>query len=199
MPELETVLIETVTALRDWLLKNHHLDQSFWLVRWKKGSGNPYLEYDDIVDQLICFGWVDSLPRKLSHQQSLLRISPRNPKSNWSAVNKKRVSRLSQLGLMHPAGIRLVNLAKENGAWDFLDDVDKLIVPEDLANAFSRYPNSEYHFNRFPASSKRGILEWIKNARTIATRTKRLEETALKASMNVKANHPRGRDAGPSN
>lgn len=197
MAEFEKIVFESVGELRNWLKVNHKRQDSVWMVRWKKNSGKPYLSYDDIVDQLICFGWVDSLPRKLDEYKSMLLISPRNPKSNWSGINKKRVEKLIEKGLMDPSGMDLVNQAKKNGAWNFLDEVEKLIIPDDLAEALKNTKNALYYFNRFPDSSKRGILEWIKNAKQPATRLKRIEETALKSSKNIKANHPEGRDAGP--
>jgi len=197
MDNLEKILIESVSELRDWLLENHAGNESVWIVRWKKEAGKPFIGYDEIVDQLICFGWIDSLPRKLDDQKTMLRISPRNPKSNWSRVNKERVTRLHEQGLMHPAGISMVEQARKYGSWNFLDDVEALIIPSDLAKAFKKYEQAEYYFERFPDSSKRNILEWIKNAKLPTTRKKRIDETALKASMNMKANHPKGRDAGP--
>ncbi len=193
----EKVLFESIAALREWLTLNHNTGKSIWLVKWKKESEKPFIEYDEIVDELICFGWVDSLPRKLDDQKTMLRISPRDPKSNWSGLNKKRVTRLLKAGKMHDAGLEMVELAKENGTWDFLDDVEKLIIPPDLETALKAHNKAEYYFHRFPKSSKRGILEWIKNAKQDATRQGRIKEAAVKASQNIKANHPKGRDAGP--
>lgn len=167
------------------------------MVKWKKESRKPYVAYSDIVDQLLCFGWVDSLPRKLDSEKSMLLISPRKPKSNWSGVNKKKVERLMKSGQMAPAGIKMVEIAKQNGTWNTLDEVEQLLVPDDLTKAFAKYTKAEFYFNRFPPSSKRGILEWIQNAKQETTRTKRIEETAQKASQNIKANFPKGRDAGP--
>ncbi len=197
MADHAQIQIESIEDLRSWLEENYALSESFWLVRWKKGKSESYIEYSEIIDQLLCFGWVDSLPRKLDEERSMLRISPRKPKSNWSGVNKKKVERLTEAGLMHKSGLDLIEIAKQNGAWNFLDDVEKLIVPDDLLETFKRHSKSEYYWNRFPPSSKKSILEWIKNAKTRPTRLKRLEETAEKASRNVKANHPKGRDAGP--
>ncbi|MEL6670196.1 MAG: YdeI/OmpD-associated family protein, partial [Bacteroidota bacterium] len=171
--------------------------ESVWLVKWKKNSGMPYFSYDEMVDELIAFGWVDSLPRKLDERQTMCRISPRNPKSNWSKVNKDRVERLLRKGRMHPAGLALVEQAKENGTWTFLDDVEQLIIPPDLESALSANKQAAFYFERFPKSSKRGILEWIKNAKRAPTRKSRIEETVNKATLNIKANHPKGRDAGP--
>lgn len=197
MSDHPQILFESVTQLREWLSKHHKQASSIWLVKWKIDAGRPFISYDEIVDQLICYGWVDSLPRKLNAEQTMLRISPRNPKSNWSGVNKKRVARLVEVGLMEAAGMELIEQAKANGAWTFLDEVEQLIIPLDLAEALARYPRAAHYFDRFPRSSKRGILEWIKNAKQSITRTKRIEETATKAAQNRKANHPKGRDAGP--
>ncbi len=195
--ELRQVAIESVAELREWFATHHLSRGSVWLVTWKKDSGYPYVSYDDIVDQCLCFGWVDSLPRKLDKSRTMLRISPRSPKSNWSKVNKARVSRLIKAGLMAQRGLDVVEQAKKNGTWDFLDDVERLELPDDLCREFEQYPDSRRRFDRFPASSKRGILEWIKTAKTETTRRKRIVETASKAAKNRKANHPKGRDAGP--
>ncbi len=191
------LFVESIEELSHWLDKNHESAKSIWLVKWKKDSSKVYLTYDEIVDTLICYGWVDSLPRKLDDQKTMIRISPRNPKSNWSKVNKDRVARLTKEGRMKSAGLILVAVAKENGAWNFLDDVERLIVPDDLEAALKQYDKAKYYYERFPKSSKRGILEWIKNAKQEATRQKRIQETAQKAAINIKANHPKGRNAGP--
>lgn len=197
MNNLDSLFVESADELRRWLKENHAITNSIWLIKWKKEAGKSFVSYNEIVEQLICFGWIDSLPRKLDQHKTMLLISPRNPKSNWSAVNKKRVSNLLQKGLMQPAGLKLIEQAKENGSWTFLDDVEQLIIPEDLAAALKDNAQAAYYFGRFPASSKRGILEWIKNAKQPATREKRVKETTSKAAQNTKANHPKGRDAGP--
>lgn len=197
METSEIIFVETIEDLQDWLAKNYINKTSFWLCKWKKLPNKPYITYDEMVDELICFGWVDSLPKSFNEEKTMHRISPRNPKSNWSKVNKERVIRLTQQGKMKPSGEKLVALAKENGAWDFLNDVEALVIPDDLAKAFELNEGAKYYYERFPKSSKRNILEWIKNAKQSATRNKRIEEAVKKASQNIKANHPKGRDAGP--
>lgn len=198
MPQdLDRITIKSSDELREWLVRNHSSRGSVWLVTWKKESGGPHVSYEEIVRQCLCFGWVDSLPKKLNQEQTMLRISPRDPKSNWSRLNKARVNQLINEGLMEPSGLALVEHAKETGTWDFLDDVEKLEIPDDLEAEFKNHPNSRQLFDRFPPSSKRGILEWIKTAKKATTRRKRIIETAAKAAQNIKANHPKGRDAGP--
>lgn len=197
MSESEKIFVKNISQLRAWLTKNHAQKESVWLVTYKKGFGSDYISYDDLVDELICFGWVDSLPKNLDEEKTMRRISPRNPKSNWSKVNKQRVSRLTKAGKMEEPGLKIVALAKSNGAWSFLDDVEQLIIPDDLEAALRKNAKAKFFFDRFPKSSKRNILEWIKNAKQESTRQKRITEMVKKAAHNIKANHPKGRDAGP--
>jgi uncharacterized protein YdeI (YjbR/CyaY-like superfamily) len=186
MESVAHITANTLAELRHWLIKNHQQKESVWLIRRKKGKGPVYLSCGDLVDELLCFGWVDSLPKKLDENRSMILISPRKASSNWSAVNKQRVERLKQQERMQPAGLGAVELAKQNGKWDFLNDVEAGIIPEDLKQAFKKHPRSEAFFGNFPKSSKRGILEWIKNAKTSNTRAKRVEITAEKASNNIR-------------
>ncbi len=197
MKDHEQVFIQTITELRLWLTENHQQKESVSLVRYKKGLNSVYITYDELVDELICFGWVDSLPKSLDDEKTMIRISPRNPKSNWSKVNKERVERLLKAGKMKSSGLRLVEMAKQNGAWDFLNDVEELILPQDLVEALQKNQKAKEYFERFPNSSKRNILEWIKSAKQATTRQKRIVETVSKAEVNRKVNHPKGRDAGP--
>ena len=191
------ITIESTEDLRKWLAAHHATSSSVWLVRYRKHTGDRHVSWSELVDELLCYGWVDSLPRKLDDERTMIRISPRNPKSNWSGINKEKVLRLRPEGRMTPAGEALVEAAQANGCWTFLEDVEQLIVPPDLAEALDATGKAAYYYDRFPDSSKRGILEWIKTAKTAATREKRIRETAEKAARNVKANHPKGRDAGP--
>ena len=194
---LERVEIDSAAALRRWLAAHHDRAGSVWLVTWKKGSGRPHVSWDEIVDECLCFGWIDSLPRALDERRTMLRISPRDPKSLWSGANKRRVRRLERQGRMTGAGRRAVELAKRTGTWSALDEVERLEVPPDLAAALDATPGARRRFDRFPPSSRRGILEWITTAVRPATRARRIAETARKAAENRKANFPAGRDAGP--
>ncbi|WP_116126249.1 YdeI/OmpD-associated family protein [Lewinella sp. IMCC34183] len=198
MPELERIQIESTEELRSWLEANHATSGSVWLVRYRKHTGERHVSWSELVDELLCYGWVDSLPRKLDADRTMIRISPRNPKSNWSGINKEKVARLRGEGRMTPAGEALVEIAKANGCWTFLDDVEALIVPPDLEEALAATDSAAFYYDRFPASGKRLILFWIKSAKTEATRRKRIRETVEKAARNVKAYHPKGRDSGPA-
>ncbi|MGD1884870.1 MAG: YdeI family protein [Paracoccaceae bacterium] len=186
----EQVEVISRAELREWLSVNHGRHDGVWLVSHKKVSPN-YLPYDDLVEECLCFGWVDSLPRALDDKRSMHYIAPRKPSSAWSKVNKTRVTSLIERGLMAPPGLALIEKAKEDGAWSFLDDVDNGIAPPDLLEELSKFPNAQRHFDAFPPSSKKIILEWIKMAKRPETRTKRIQDTAEKAERNERANHYR--------
>lgn len=184
-PRLE---ITSLAELDAWLETNGATAGSVWLVTWKKHHPDKHVPYSDVVDVALCHGFVDSLPRKLDDDRSMLRLSPRNPKSAWSKVNRDKVERLTAAGRMRPAGLAAVATAKANGQWEALTSVDALEPPDDLIAAFALYPGAADTFATFPKSARRGILEWIVQAKTPATRAKRIDETARLASEGKRAN-----------
>jgi uncharacterized protein YdeI (YjbR/CyaY-like superfamily) len=186
--EFERVEVTSRAALRAWLEANHGRSQSVWLVTYKKAAGDRHLPYDAIVEEALCFGWVDSLPRKLDAERSMLLLSPRKAGSAWSAVNKARVEALAVAGLIAAPGLAKIEAAKADGAWTRLDGVERLEVPADLAAALAALPPAADNFAAFPRSTRRGILEWILQAKRPDTRAKRIEETARLAAQNVRAN-----------
>ena len=173
---------------RQWLEQNHTRAQGVWLISFKKGAGKPRLEYDDAVEEALCVGWIDSKPGKLDDERSMLWFAPRKPGAGWSRLNKERIERMSQAGLMAPAGLAKVDAAKQDGSWSALDAVEALEIPTDLAEALAAHPTAAQHFDAFPRSIKRGILEWIAAAKRPETRAKRIEETAGLAAENIRVN-----------
>ena len=188
MDDKPRITIATRLEWRKWLSSNHTQTEGIWLVTYKKNSGMPYLPYNDVVEEALCFGWIDSLPRKLDEQRTMLYISPRKTASNWSKANKDRVTKLTEQGLMTAAGLAKVEQAKIDGSWSFLDDVEALILPEDLKQSLAQNPTAKKYFTAFPPSVKRGILEWIKNAKRQTTREKRVKQTVELAAQNIRAN-----------
>jgi uncharacterized protein YdeI (YjbR/CyaY-like superfamily) len=174
-------------ALRHWLTRHHEQKDSIWLVTWKKPDPR-YIPYGDVVEEALCFGWVDSLPRKLDERQSMLLLSPRKARSAWSKLNRDRVERLMAAGLMMPAGLKVVEDAKAAGLWTKLDAVEALEIPDDLAKAFLKSKTAHTNFDAFPKSTRRGILEWILQAKKPETRAARIAETVEKAKDNIRAN-----------
>lgn len=177
---------------RHWLAANHAQSTGVWLVTWKQAGlaadrTRVAITYDDGVEEALCFGWVDSLGRGLDDQRTMLLYTPRKPKSAWSAPNKRRVAALLEAGLMAPAGLSMVTLAKETGTWEALDAVEALEIPEDLGIALDALPPARANFEVFPKSVKRGILDWIRQAKRPETRAERVRSTATLAERNERA------------
>ncbi|MGB3616483.1 MAG: YdeI/OmpD-associated family protein [Catalinimonas sp.] len=178
----------TRAAWRAWLAEHHARDGGVWLIRYKKEVDRPMVDYDAAVEEALCFGWVDSLPRTLDEERTMLYFAPRKPGSNWSRLNKDRIARLEVAGRLHPAGRAKVTEARRDGSWTALDDVERGVVPDDLATALAAHEGAAAHWEAFPPSVRRGILEWIQNAKRATTRAKRVEETARLAQRNERAN-----------
>ena len=173
---------------RAWLDAHHGRGEGVWLVRYKKGSGRPVLTTDDVVEEAIAFGWIDSVPKKLDADRYLVWVAPRQPGSNWSRLSKERAGRMAAAGQMAEAGRRAVEQAQADGSWTALDDVENLVVPDDLGAALDATPPARAVWDGFPPSTRRGILEWILNAKRDATRAGRVEETARLAQRGKRAN-----------
>jgi uncharacterized protein YdeI (YjbR/CyaY-like superfamily) len=185
---VKTFYAESKAAFRNWLIDNHNTESNLWLIIYKKDSGTPSITYDQAVDEALCFGWVDSSINKRDDESFYQYLAKRNPKSNWSKVNKLKVEKLISEGLMAASGLKMIDLAKQTGTWTALDDVENLINPPDLQEALDQNPLAKEYFDLFPRSVKRGILEWLMNAKQTETRLKRITEIVSKAERNERAN-----------
>ena len=182
------VAAENRNVWQQWLEKNHKIATSVWLIIFHKKSGTPSVYYDEAVEEALCFGWIDSKPNKRDENSYYLYMSARKPKSNWSLVNKKKVEILLAQNKIAPAGQAMIDLAKQTGTWDALDVVDALELPNEMVDLFEMNAPAKLNWEAFPKSTKRGILEWIRNAKTPATTTKRIKETVELAVKNIRAN-----------
>lgn len=194
LADLETIEFRSRASLRRWLSGHHERRESFWLVTFKKHVAEFYIPYGDVVEELLCFGWVDARSRRLDDDRTMLLVAPRKPGSTWSAANKKRVARLAASERIHAAGQEKIDAAKKDGSWTFLDDVEQLIEPDDLRTALDASTRARRHYDAFSASAKKIILLWIKTAKRDETRAKRIAETVRLAVKNIKAAHPEARN-----
>jgi uncharacterized protein YdeI (YjbR/CyaY-like superfamily) len=179
----EKLEVTSAQELRDWLELHHAQSESVWLVTFKKNTGEKYVSMPEVLDEILCFGWIDGIRRKLDQDRTMQLIGPRRVQ-HWAKTYKDRVARLTAEGRMHPSGLQAVAETKRTGLWNEMDDVDALEMPEDLLEALHANPPAADHFERFPASSKRFILRWIKIAKAPETRRKRIETTAQLATQN---------------
>jgi uncharacterized protein YdeI (YjbR/CyaY-like superfamily) len=181
----EKVEIKSAEELRTWLEKNHNIAETFWLVTFKKNVPDKYVSTSEVLDELLCYGWIDGIRRKLDEERTMQLIAPRKVE-HWAKTYKERAARLIEEGKMQEAGYRSIELSKENGLWDFMDDVDKLIVPEDLHKGLDKLAGATDFFYAINASSKRFVLRWIKLAKTEKTRAARIKQIATLSAKGQK-------------
>lgn len=176
------------TEWRAWLEEHHTRPDGVWLVSYKKATGKARFNYEDAVEEALCFGWIDSKANTLDDERSMLWFSPRKSGTGWSRPNKQRIERLLAAGLMRPAGLAKIEAAQQDGTWNALDAIENLEIPPDLDRALKANPIADLYFQAFPRSVKRAILEWIAHAKRPETRARRIEETARLAAQNIRAN-----------
>ena len=187
LPEMPLFYAPDRETWRNWLIENHQTAKGVWLVYYNKQSGYPRVAYDAAVEEALCFGWIDSVIKTLDADRAVQLFSPRKPKSNWSRLNKQRVDALLEADSMTEAGLKMVNLAKQTGTWDALNEVENLSVPPDLQAELGKNAEAQRNWNGFSRSARRGILEWILNAKRPETRQARVEKTANMAARGLKA------------
>lgn len=190
MKDTPQILFEERSAWRQWLAEHHATSRGIFVITWRKGSGKPILSYDDMVEEALCFGWIDSLPRKLDAQRTMLYFSPRKKGSPWSGLNKERIIKLEAEGLIEEPGRRLIEAAKADGSWESYDAAQNLIEPLELAEGLDKSPEARKNWDAFPPSARRGILWIIYSSKTEATKSKRIAETIRLAEKNLRAFTP---------
>lgn len=186
--EIETYCPRNRTDWRKWLEKNHQLKQSIWLIYFKSSTKIPSISWSEAVDEALCFGWIDSTKKTIDKERYMQYFSKRKPNSTWSKINKEKVAKLIQNNLMTKAGIASIEIAKQNGTWTLMDDVEKLIIPKDLRIALNNYKGAMEFFQSQSKSIKKGMLYWVVIAKRVETRKKRIAEIAQLAAKGMKPN-----------
>ncbi|MEO8770418.1 MAG: YdeI/OmpD-associated family protein [Ferruginibacter sp.] len=187
--EIETFSPPSQLSWRQWLKKNHTSKQSVWLLLYKKQSGKPTITWSVAVDEALCFGWVDSKRKPIDEEKFIQFFSKRKSKGTWSKINKEKVLRLVEEGLMTKAGHECIEAAKQNGSWKILDEVEELKIPADLKKAFKTKKGSIDFFLSLSKSVRKTILLWLVLAKREETRQKRINEIVERASLKLKPKH----------
>jgi uncharacterized protein YdeI (YjbR/CyaY-like superfamily) len=170
------VLVESRVDWRAWLEAHHATSGTIWLARWKRDSGRPHLAYDDLVEEALCFGWIDSTINAYDERRNVVLVAPRKKGGTWSKVNKERLERLEPAGLLAPAGIAVIEAAKADGSWTLLDDVEALVVPPDLAAVLQARPDLAAVWEEQTPGRRKQALTSLVLAKTDTTRRKRLDK-----------------------
>lgn len=174
-------------AWRAWLATNHATARGVWVASWRKASGRDRIPYEALVEEALCFGWIDSTVNILDDERGLQLMTPRKPKSSWTRLNKKRVAALEAQGRMTEAGRGAVEVAKANGSWTLYDAVEDMIEPDDLAEALDESPASRATWDGFPPSARKQMLWWVLSAARPATRASRIAKIVTEAEHGHRA------------
>lgn len=177
---METLEVTASEQLWSWLADNHAMQQSIRLITWKAAHRDKYVGREEVLDALIAHGWIDGRRFVVDEDRTAQLIAPRKQQA-WSKTYKDRVRRLRAEERMHPAGEAAVAESLASGLWNFFDDVDALLVPEDLSAALDHDK-----WDNLAPSYRRNVLRWIKLAKTPPTRRKRIELAVEATRQNKK-------------
>jgi uncharacterized protein YdeI (YjbR/CyaY-like superfamily) len=181
LDDLDQVLVTSRQEWRVWLDANADTSPGVWVVTWKRTTGRASPSYDELVEECLCFGWIDSTVRTRDPETGMQLMTPRKPGSTWAATNKARVERLMAAGLMAERGLRVIELAKANGSWTILDTVERLEVPDDLAAALDAVPDARSFFDSMPPSARKQHLYFVISAKRPETRAGRIAKIVAAA------------------
>ena len=176
-----------LAAWRAWLEAHHDAARGVWIASWRKASGRDPVPYEDLVEEAICFGWIDSTVNILDDDRALQLMTPRKPKSGWTRLNRRRVAAMEAQGRMTAAGRRAVEVAKGNGWWTIYDAVEDLLEPDDLAAALAASPRARTAWNAFPPSARKQMLWWVVSAGKPETRASRIAQIVSQAELGRRA------------
>jgi len=177
MKMFKTLHVTNREDWRQWLEKNHDKEKEIWLIFYKKHTGQPGVPYDDAVEEALCFGWIDSIIKRMDDEKFSRKFTPRKPDSKWSELNKKRVKKMIQEGIMTEAGLALIDAAKESGKWEQdISHPEEFPLAPEMIKAISANKKAWENFNNLAPSYKKQYIGWITTAKKEETRQRRLKE-----------------------
>lgn len=176
---------------RTWLEENHTNSDGIYLILYKIEHKMPSMRWEEAVRVALCFGWIDSTVKSLGNGKRRQYFCPRKPKSVWSKVNKTHLEELEEAGLMHESGYLAIKIAKENGSWTALDDVENGIIPEDLQKAFNKNLKAFKNYQSYTRGQRKSYLYWLNQAKRKETRQKRIAEIIALCKKGVKSRNTR--------
>jgi uncharacterized protein YdeI (YjbR/CyaY-like superfamily) len=180
---------ESRGAWRRWLAEHHATVDGAWLARWTKASGREPVTYETIVEEALCFGWIDGLVHTLGDGRQAHLLTPRRKGSAWSRSNKDRVERLIAAGRMAEAGLSTIRAAQADGSWSMQDAAEALIEPDELKAALDANPAARHHWDAFPPSPQRALIWWVMSAKRPETRARRVAQIVDEAAQGRRANY----------
>lgn len=186
MKKIEAYYFKNDSELRAWLQENHHQNEGIYLIFYAVTHENESMRWEEAVRVALCYGWIDSTVKNIGPGKRRQYFCPRKLKSVWSKVNKDHIIDLKKNDLMHESGLKSIKIAKKNGSWTALDDVEKGIIPKELQDAFDKNPMALANFQNFTRGQRKSYLYYLNQAKRVETRQKRIAEITQLCSENIK-------------
>jgi uncharacterized protein YdeI (YjbR/CyaY-like superfamily) len=187
LEEQEYLYFRNAQEWRLWLHDNHLSATKAFLIFYKVDCGIESMRWEEAVQVAICYGWIDSTVKKLDENRRNQMFTPRKDKSVWSKLNKTYIEKLIANNLMHESGLRKIAIAKQNGSWEALDEVENHVIPKDLALAFEQNSLALKNYNNFSPSYRKSYLYWLNQAKRAETRTNRIAKIISLCEQNIKS------------
>lgn len=163
---------------REWLTEHHGGEAGVWLIFYKKDTRKPTIGYEDAVEEALCFGWIDSIIKKIDDTRYVRKFTPRKDKSTWSALNRKRASKMIKEGRMTDIGLAKIKTARKAGLWEKDGRLQiSFDVPPELTKALSQNKKAKENFDKLAPSYRRQYIGWIAVAKRAETKKRRIEES----------------------
>lgn len=185
--DLQELYFKTDMEWREWLLDYHDSVKGVHLIFYKVDHKKDSMRWEEAVKVALCFGWIDSTVKSLGDGKRKQYFCPRKPKSVWSAVNKNHIAQLHKANLIHQSGHHSIKIAKENGSWTALDDVENGVIPSNLQQAFDANKKAFENYLNFAPSYRKQYLYWLNQAKREATKQKRIEAIIKLCEANIKS------------
>jgi uncharacterized protein YdeI (YjbR/CyaY-like superfamily) len=181
LPELHPMDLnysKTSAEWQEWLQNNYSQSNEVWLVFHKKESGLPSMDYEDAVNEALCFGWIDSIIKKIDEQHYARKFTPRNENSKWSASNKVRIENLINSGLMTKIGLAKIEAAKKNGQWEkTYQPISQIEMPPEFEDALGKNEQAKEFYDQLKPTFQKQFILWIITAKRPETKDKRIKES----------------------
>ena len=174
---MDAQFFETAADLRAWFERHHETAPELVVGYWKKGTGRPTVTHTEAIEQALCFGWIDSLGRRIDDQRYQVRFTPRRKGSVWSAVNIAKIAELDERGLLHPAGRRAFEQRRPDRVAVYsYEQPDGTVLDEDQIARIKAEPGAWAWFSAQSASYRRSAAHWVLSAKRAQTRERRLRQ-----------------------
>jgi uncharacterized protein YdeI (YjbR/CyaY-like superfamily) len=193
MRDLEHIYFNSRESFRNWLVKNHDNSPGIWIIFYKKHITIECIEYNAALEEALCYGWIDSIIKKIDNDRYVRKFTPRTDTTKWSEINKKKVIDLIQSGKMTEIGLKKIDIYLKTGRvdWDNIDVKKEKVrseyhIPDFILSEFSKNEPALTNFNNLSQTYKRHYITWITNAKKEETIIHRLNESIKLLKENKK-------------